>query len=120
MTRFALCAAVLSLPLVLATAPAFSADDDPMTNDLARNGLSQDEPGNAVSGKDLFEKHCVSCHGPNGKSIGGQQVDVLLEKLKLYHQQKTFENPRVQAMHDALAPMNPQNLEDLAAYIHSL
>lgn len=119
MTKFALCAAVLSLPLVLATAPAFSADNDPMTVD-ARTGLNQNDSGNAVSGKDLFEKNCVSCHGPNGKSIGGQKVDVLLEKMKLYHQQKTFDNPKVQAMHEALVPMNPQNLEDLAAYIHSL
>lgn len=119
MTRFTLCAAVLALPL-LATAPAFSAEIDPMTNDRANSGMNQDQPGNAVSGKELFEKHCMSCHGPNGKSIGGQEVDVLLEKMKVYHQQKTFTNPRVQAMHDALAPMNPQNLEDLAAYIHSL
>lgn len=123
MSKFALYAAVLTLPVLLAAAPMPAMAEANRTapgQALPGEASEGPEPGNAVSGKALYEKNCMYCHGMNGKGLGGQQVTVLLEKMKTFHQMKTFNNPRIQGMHDALVPMNPQNLEDLAAYIHSM
>ena len=103
MKRFALYLCLLALPLITVT--------------LAEEARSAMQ-GNPATGAALYES-CVPCHTLTGKGLAGKPADTLVEKMKKY-QTVTSDNPKVQAMQKALAPMSQQDLLDLAAYISKM
>ncbi len=77
--------------------------------------------GDATAGK-AKSATCAACHNPDGNStnpqypkLAGQSADYLLKQLQEYKS-----GARVNAiMAGMVAPLNPQDMEDLAAYFAS-
>ncbi|HRD65557.1 MAG TPA: c-type cytochrome [Candidatus Competibacter sp.] len=77
--------------------------------------------GDATAGK-AKSATCAACHGPDGNSVNpqypklaGQGADYLLKQLQDY-KSGVRTNPIMLGM---VAPLNPQDMEDLAAYFAS-
>ncbi|MES2535214.1 MAG: cytochrome c [Pseudomonadota bacterium] len=85
--------------------------------------------GNIAAGKAVAEKYnCASCHGkdyntpidPSYPKIAGQHKDYLAHSLVAY-QRGAGPNGRSNAIMGAQAkPLSRQDIQDLAAYLHSL
>ncbi|MBK8181401.1 MAG: cytochrome c4 [Candidatus Competibacteraceae bacterium] len=77
--------------------------------------------GDATAGK-AKSTTCAACHGPDGNSavtqypkLAGQSADYLLKQLQEYKSGARV-NPIMLGM---VAPLSPQDMEDLAAYYAS-
>ena len=77
--------------------------------------------GDATAGK-AKSATCAACHGPEGNSanpqypkLAGQSADYLVKQLQEY-KNGTRVNPIMLGM---VAPLSPQDMEDLAAYFAS-
>jgi len=85
--------------------------------------------GNIDSGKALTEKYaCFSCHGkdfntpidPSYPKLAGQHKDYLVHALKAYQRGDTANGRSNAIMTGQVKPLSNQDIQDLAAYLHSL
>ena len=76
-----LCRPLRVLPLVLLLAALIAAEDNPddwkapVRASHRKNPIAADDKSRAI-GKAVFEKQCLSCHGPNGKGDGPAAKDL--------------------------------------------
>ncbi|KAF1044168.1 MAG: Cytochrome c4 [Herbaspirillum frisingense] len=83
-----------------------------------------------VKGQALVEKYnCASCHGkdynspidPSYPKLAGQHADYLKHALTAYRRGDTAMNGRTNAIMSAQAkPLTDRDINDIAAYLHSL
>ncbi len=98
-------------------------------------GLSASaQAGDKVAGeKKATEKTCLSCHGKDYKSpidpsypiLAGQYEDYLIATLKQYKRANAGDKTAALSRGNAImggqaAALNPQDIEDIAAYLASL
>jgi cytochrome c553 len=86
--------------------------------------------GNVAAGKALSDKYnCASCHGkdfntpidPGYPKLAGQHQDYLEQSLVGYQRGAKAPNGRSNAIMSAMAkPLSRKDINDLAAYMHSL
>jgi cytochrome c553 len=85
---------------------------------------SPSRAGNANAGKVFYQSLCHRCHGERGlgkdllPTVAGQQEKYLVTSLKRYRD-RTGER-RNKEMSDATAKLSDQDIQNLAAYQHSL
>ncbi|MFJ3045705.1 c-type cytochrome [Herbaspirillum chlorophenolicum] len=83
-----------------------------------------------AAGRALVEKYnCASCHGkdynspidPSYPKLAGQHADYLKHALVAYRRGDTAMNGRTNAIMSAQAkPLTDQDIQNIAAYLHSL
>ncbi|MYM33938.1 c-type cytochrome [Duganella sp. FT50W] len=85
--------------------------------------------GNVANGKALTEKYaCFSCHGkdfntpidPSYPKLAGQHKDYLAHALKTYKRGDAPYGRSNAIMTGQVKPLSDQDIQDLAAYLHSL
>lgn len=85
--------------------------------------------GDIEAGKALVQSHnCAACHGADLKSpipgypkLAGQHADYIVHALTAYKRGGDGPNGRNNAIMGAQAkPLSDKEMEDIAAYIHSL
>lgn len=85
--------------------------------------------GNLEAGKAIAEKSCATCHGKDLKSpidpsypiLAGQKQDYLVHALKSYQRGASGANGRSNPIMGGQAKaLSQQDIEDVAAYLHSL
>jgi cytochrome c553 len=86
--------------------------------------------GNAEAGKAAVAKYgCMACHGadlnspidPSYPKLAGQHQDYIAHALTAYQRGGDAANGRGNAIMGGQAkPLSPQDIEDIAAYVHSL
>ena len=86
--------------------------------------------GNIAAGKAAVEKYsCFTCHGKDFNSpidasypkLAGQHQDYLEQSLKSYQRGSAGPNGRANAiMAGQVKPLSRQDIQNIAAYLHSL
>lgn len=85
---------------------------------------STPQAGNVQTGKIFYQTLCLSCHGERGMGkdlmpmVAGQQEHYLVNSLKRYRN-RTGER-RSKEMSDVTAKLSDQDIQNLAAYQHTL
>jgi len=73
-----LIALIASTPLLVATAPAATADTPAANADVsavtADTPAAMSAPTAALTGKQVFDRQCVHCHGPSDEAVGTLQL----------------------------------------------
>ena len=91
--------------------------------------VSAQAAGNVTAGKALADKYaCFSCHGtdfntpidPSYPKLAGQHKDYLAHALKTYKRGDAANGRSNGIMTAQVKPLSDQDIQDLAAYLHSL
>ena len=99
----------------------------PRTQTGPKRGVADD--GNAQAGKGLFEKHCVTCHGPRGKGDGLEIVGAEVADLSSPATQRKLSTDLLKTIHEGrperVMPswkwrLSEQQTKDVLAYVRTL
>lgn len=121
---FRIAACLVSALALSAVAPAITSTQGPATAPPAPSDLPQSQ---MASGKALFERYCIACHGPSGQGdgytlLGRSPADLTSpstadksdeELLTTIHRGKTN-------MPSWSARLSPREQRDVLAYVRSL
>lgn len=126
--------AILATPNVLDAAEATPArQQEKSSTENARNQISSDPNvtagGEARAGKELFGKHCATCHGPRGKGNGLKIVGAEVADLTSASTQQKLNVDLLKTIHEGrpekVMPawkwrLSEQQTKDVLAYVRTL
>ncbi|HEX5000521.1 MAG TPA: cytochrome c [Terriglobia bacterium] len=72
--RFTLPALLVS---ILATACSSSSSGDPEASDPIPQNTQKATPESIASGKRVYERFCIGCHGPRGDGVGAVEMEMV-------------------------------------------
>lgn len=81
--------------------------------------------GAEVSGRDIYKRECISCHGEKGYGhdqiprLAGQQKEYLMRSMPR-HRERAGEHADKKAMREAMARLSDSDMRQVAAYLSAL